>query len=449
VKTEGRLHGASGGVRNIKGLRGWEPTVFAPGTVKQRTDGWLTMKTDVPLWILFLGGALTLMGCSSGMKTGKIALVQGGETRFGISMERLQRVDEPIQQAIDSGEIPGAVLLVARDQHILLRKAYGYMQLVPVKRPMRVDAIFDLASITKPVATASSVMLLVEQGKIRLLDPVKDYVPGFVPFVDDSGRVAEDARIYHLLTHTSGLPPYTNADTAAALLGRPCETDSLVAYIARLPKIAPPGTEFHYSCLGYITLAGIVKKVTGQPINEFAKQHLFEPLGMHDTGYLPGPEKLDRVVPTEMVNGEPLVGRVHDPLARLQGGVSGNAGLFSTADDLLKFARMLLNGGELDGVRVFSPLTVERMTTLYPRVAFAGRGLGWDVSSAYASNGGDLFPPSGFGHTGYTGTSIWVDRDTRTIVILLTNRVHPYDRGSVVRLRSLVANVVAAAVVDD
>ena len=363
-------------------------------------------------------------------------------------MERLQRVDEPIQEAIDKGEIPGAVLLVARDGHVLLRKAYGYMQLVPVKRPMRVDAVFDLASITKPVATASSVMLLVEQGKIRLLDPVKDYVPGFVPFVDDSGRVAEDARIYHLLTHTSGLPPYTNADTAAALLGRPCDTDSLVAYIARLPKIAPPGVEFHYSCLGYITLAAIVKKVSGQPINEFAKQHLFEPLGMHDTGYLPGPELRDRLVPTEVVDGAPLAGQVHDPLAHLQGGVSGNAGLFSTADDLLKFARMLLNGGELNGVRIFSPLTVQRMTTLYPRVAFAGRGLGWDVSSAYSSNGGDLFPPSGFGHTGYTGTSIWVDRDTHTIVILLTNRVHPYDRGSVVRLRSLVANIVAAAVVD-
>ena len=265
--------------------------------------------------------------------------------------------------------------------------------------------------------------------------------------MDDSGRVAEDARIYHLLTHTSGLPPYTNADTAAALLGRPCDTDSLVAYIARLPKIAPPGKEFHYSCLGYITLAAIVKKVSGKPINEFAQEHLFEPLGMHDTGYLPHPRDRSRLVPTEVIDGEPLVGVVHDPLARLQGGVSGNAGLFSTADDLLRFARMLLNGGELDGVRIFGPLTVAKMTSVYPRVAFSGRGLGWDVSSAYSSNGGDLFPPSGFGHTGYTGTSIWVDRDTRTIVILLTNRVHPYDEGSVVRLRSLVANIVAASIV--
>ena len=403
------------------------------------------MKHASPIVFSLVLTSLIVTGCGSTMKTTRYG-TEGG-VKSGISMERLARVDEPIREAIAEGTIPGAVLLVARDGKVLLRKAYGYMELVPERRPMRVDAIFDLASITKPVATASSVMLLVEQGKIRLFDFVKDYVPGFVPFVDDSGRVAEDARIYHLLTHTSGLPPYTNADTAAALLGRPCDTDSLVAYIARLPKIAPPGEEFHYSCLGYITLAAIVKKVSGKPINEFAREHLFEPLGMHDTGYLPHPRDRSRLVPTEVIDGEPLVGVVHDPLARLQGGVSGNAGLFSTADDLLRFARMLLNGGELDGVRIFSPLTVAKMTSVYPRVAFSGRGLGWDVSSAYSSNGGDLFPPSGFGHTGYTGTSIWVDRDTRTIVILLTNRVHPHDEGSVVRLRSLVANIVAASIV--
>ncbi len=366
----------------------------------------------------------------------------------GMSSERLRRLDGIIEEAIAQQDIPGAVLLVARKGKVVWRKAHGNRQLVPKVEPMGVEDIFDLASITKPVATASAVMLLVERGQLRLLDPVRLYIPYFSRYVDEEGNPAEDARIYHLLTHTSGLQPYTNADTAAAILGHPCSTDSLVHYIARLPKIAPPGKEFHYSCLGYITLAAIVQIVSGRPLDEFVRENLFEPLGMTDTGFRPPEAKLDRVVPTEVIDGKPLRGVVHDPLARLQGGVSGNAGLFSTADDLLKFAFMLLNGGEFRGTRIFSPLTVERMTSIYEPVAFAGRGLGWDVASPYSSNGGDLFPPSGFGHTGYTGTSIWIDKATETVVILLANRVHPHDDGSVVRLRSLVANVVAASIVE-
>lgn len=395
--------------------------------------------------LLFLGllGAVLAAGCQRAWPPPVVR-----PEAVGMSSQKLQRVDAVIEEAIANQDIPGAVLLVARRGKVVWRKAYGNSQIVPEVRPMRVDAIFDLASITKPVATASSIMLLVERGQLRLLDPVRKFVPEFSRYVDESGREADDARIYHLLTHTSGLQPYTNADTAAAVLGRPCSTDSLVRYIARLPKIAPPGKEFHYSCLGYITLAHIVKQVTGLPLDVFARENIFEPLGMHDTGYCPPEEKLDRVVPTEVIEGRPLRGVVHDPLARLQGGVSGNAGLFSTADDLLRFAWMLLNGGELDGVRIFGPLTVEKMTSIYEPLAFAGRGLGWDVASAYSSNGGDLFPPSGFGHTGYTGTSIWIDKDTQTVVILLANRVHPVDDGSVIRLRSLVANIVAGSITD-
>jgi CubicO group peptidase (beta-lactamase class C family) len=394
-------------------------------------------------WIVMLVGLTAATASCHGMP---LPVVRP-ET-VGMSSERLRQVDGLIQQAIANQDIPGAVLLVARKDKVVWRKAYGNSQLVPTVEPMREDAIFDLASITKPVATASAVMLLVERGQIRLNDPVRLYIPEFTRYVGPSNKPSEDARIYHLLTHTSGLPPYTNADTAAAVLGRPCDPEQLALYIARLPKIAPPGKEFHYSCLGFITLAAIVKRVTGEPFERFVRENLFEPLGMRDTGFLPPKEKLDRVVPTEVIEGKPLRGVVHDPLARLQGGVSGNAGLFSTADDLLRFSLMLLHEGELDGVRIFSPLTVRTMTSVYPEVAFAGRGLGWDVASDYSSNGGELFPSSGFGHTGYTGTSLWIDRETQTVVILLANRVHPVDDGSVVRLRSQIANVVAGAIIE-
>lgn len=363
----------------------------------------------------------------------------------GMSSERLSHIDGIITEAIAQQQIPGAVVLVMRHGHIVMHKAYGYCQLVPERRAMSKDMIFDLASITKPVATATSIMRLVEQGKLRLQDKVKQFVPGFTPYQDASGTAAEDARLWHLLTHTSGLPPYTNADSLARRYGRPCPVDSLVAFIAGLKKLNPPGEEFRYSCLGFIVLAHIVHRVSGQPLDQFAREQLFRPLGMRSTTFCPGPELLPRVVPSEVIDGVPLHGVVHDPLARLQGGVSGNAGLFSTAEDLAVFAQMMLNQGHYGEVHILSPLTVRLMTSVFPAHARHGRGLGWDISSSYASNGGDFFA-GGYGHTGYTGTSIWIDPGTHTAVILLANRVHPKDVGSVVRLRGLVANVVAAAI---
>ncbi len=212
------------------------------------------------------------------------------------------------------------------------------------------------------------------------------------------------------------------------------------------PRNGPVGAEFVYSCLNYITLAHIVHKVSGQTVDQFAAETIFKPLGMTRTFYRPPAEFVDRCVPTEVVDGTPLRGVVHDPLARLQGGVSGNAGLFSTADDLALFAQMLLNRGELNGVRVLAPLTVDRMTEIYPQVGAAGRGLGWDIDTDYATVRGDLFGLRSYGHSGYTGTSIWIDPETQTAVVFLTNRVHPDDKGDIIALRSKVANVVAAAV---
>lgn len=364
----------------------------------------------------------------------------------GMSSARLGLLKTVINAAIDHKDFPGAAIIVARKGKIVFREALGSSQWIPEKRTMNINMIFDLASITKPVATATSIMLLVEQGKIRLLDKVKDFVPDFSVYTDEAGKPGEDARIWHLLTHTSGLPPYTNAQEVEKKFGRPCPTDSLVKHIARLKKTDPPGTAFHYSCLGFITLASIIHQISGQTIAEFSAESIFKPLKMSHTFYDPPKQFRSLCVPTEVIDGKPLIGVVHDPLARLQNGISGNAGLFSTVDDLAIFAQMLLNHGEFQGVRILSPLTVERMTEVHPAVSFAGRGLGWDLNSDYSTNGGDIFGPQSFGHTGYTGTSIWIDPESETFVIFLTNRVHPDDRGAIISLRSRVANIVASAI---
>ncbi|MGB7294556.1 MAG: serine hydrolase domain-containing protein [Candidatus Aminicenantales bacterium] len=363
----------------------------------------------------------------------------------GVSGKHLRLLDSMIDEAIARKDFPGAVILIGRKGKTVFRKAYGECQWVPERRPMDETMIFDLASITKPVATATSFLILVEDGRISLDEKVKDYVPGFAPYIDPSGKPGEDARIWHLLTHTSGLPPYADAAAVEAELGRPCTTAQLVRYIAGLARTDPPGTAFHYSCLGYITLAHILKTVSGQDIAAFSEERIFKPLKMKHTFFTP-PEKFRSIcVPTEVVDKKPLSGIVHDPLARLQGGVSGNAGLFSTADDLAIFAGMLLAKGTYKGVRILSPLAVERMTTVWNKAPFAGRGLGWDLDSAYSTNRGDLFGPHSYGHTGYTGTSIWIDPNTETHIIFLTNRVHPEDKGAIIALRSRVANVVAAS----
>jgi CubicO group peptidase (beta-lactamase class C family) len=367
--------------------------------------------------------------------------------KVGMSSARLNRVKTVIQEAIARKDFPGAVLLVGRKGKIVLHQAFGESQWIPEHRPMNTEMIFDLASITKPVATATSLLILVEQGKIRLWDKVKDFVPEFTPFSED-GQESEDACIWHLLTHTSGLPPYTDAAEVAEKYGDPVSTETLAGHIAQIEKTDPPGKAFHYSCLGYITIAFIIHKITGQTVAEFATEHIFAPLKMRHTFFTPPAEFRPLCVPTEVVDGEPLRGIVHDPLARLQSGISGNAGLFSTAGDLAIFAQMMLNKGEFKGKRILSPLAVERMISVYQEALFAGRGLGWDLDSSYSTNGGDLFGPNSFGHTGYTGTSIWIDPETDTFVIFLTNRVHPDDEGSVASMRSRVANIVASSVIE-
>jgi CubicO group peptidase (beta-lactamase class C family) len=365
----------------------------------------------------------------------------------GMDSKRLAVVDEVINQAIERQDFPGAVLLVSRHGKIVWRKAYGYSQIVPEKSLMKADMIFDLASMTKPIATATSIIILAERGKIRLWDKVTTYVPEFVPYIEEKGIPGEDARLFNLLTHTSGLPPYVDPEEVASKYGVPCPTELLVKHIAGIRKEFRPGERFIYSCLNYIVLAQIVKTVSGEDLGEFSRKNIFQPLGLTSTFFNPPEELRPRCVPTEVIDGKPLKGVVHDPLARLQGGISGNAGLFSTADDLAVFAQMMLNRGEFKGIRILGPLAVERMTEIFPRLESAGRGFGWDLDSDYATVRGDLFGYNSYGHSGYTGTSIWIDPETGTVIVFLTNRVHPEDTGEIISMRSKVANVVAAAIV--
>ncbi len=366
----------------------------------------------------------------------------------GFDPVRLQQVDAVINSAIAAHDIPGAVLLVSRNDQVVYRKAYGYKELIPVKKKMTAETVFDLASLTKPIATATSAMILVDRGQLRLLDKVKNFFPDFIPWVDDSTHVQTDIRIIHLMTHTSGLPPYAPVNELKKKYGAP-NPDSLLAYIARVPRHHAPGTYFKYSCLNFITLQRIVEKVSGQSLKTFSQENIFTPLHMEKTEMQPQGAIAQSCAATQLQpDGQPLIGTVHDPLARvMMGCISGNAGLFSNVDDMALFGSMMLNGGAWNGVRILSPAAVKTMTAIPKGFEKFGRGLGWDLASAYSSNKGDLFSACAYGHTGYTGTSMVIDPATHTVVILLTNRVHPYDKGHVVRLRSLVANVVAGAIV--
>lgn len=352
-------------------------------------------------------------------------------------------MDEVFARAISRREICGGVVLVGRGEEVLWEKAYGLRACVPDPEPATVDTVYDLASLTKVVATTSAVMWLAERGMVALSDPVSLHIPEWRS--DAAGQTQVTLRM--LLTHTSGLPPfekyYLNTPPEGAMA-------AIVRDIARMPLQAAPGAAFIYSDLGFILLGEIVRRVSGVPLDAFCRTNLFEPLGMVDTGFCP-PAVADRIAPTEWDadSGAPagrrmLRGVVHDGNARLVGGVSGHAGLFSTARDLARFCRMLLCGGELDGVRVLSRVAVETMTRDQPMPPGGiRRGLGWDIESSYSNPRGDLLP-GGFGHTGWTGTSIWVVPEERLYIITLTNRVHPDGSGDAGSLRARIANVTAA-----
>jgi uncharacterized protein YbbC (DUF1343 family)/CubicO group peptidase (beta-lactamase class C family) len=345
--------------------------------------------------------------------------------------QSLAVLDPIVQAAIRNHEVPGAVLLVGHDGQVVYRKAFGNRSLEPARTPMTVDTIFDVASLTKVVATTTAVMQLVEKGKVRLNDPVVKYIPEF----GQNGK--SDITVRDLLTHFSGLPP--DLDLTHFWTGR--DVGYSMAFAAT--PIAPPETRFIYSDVNFIVLAAMIERVSGLPLDSYCAQNIFTPLGMLHTRFLPPASWLPQIVPTEFdENGKMLHGVVHDPTVRRMGGISGQAGLFSTADDLAKFAQALLGGSP-----ILSPLAIEKMTTpQQPPAATALRGLGWDIDSPFSSNRGELLPVGSFGHTGFTGTSLWSDPTTQTYIILLTNAVHPRGQGSAISLRAKIATAVAAAI---
>ncbi len=351
----------------------------------------------------------------------------------GFDPTRLERIDDAVKRGIDAGQLPGAVVLVVRQGKIAFHKAYGHRSLEPERVPMTADTIFDLASLTKPVATATSVMILLEQGKLRLSDRVAEHLPDF-------GQNGKDKiTVEQLLLHTAGFiadnPLGDYAD------GR----EEAIKRIYKLTPVAEPGTKFIYSDVGFIVLGELVEKLSGKKLDVFAEEHLFKPLGMRDTGYRVSEEGHKRAGPTQKRNDKWMLGEVHDPRAYALGGVAGHAGLFSTAEELAIYARMILNEGEYGGKRILSPATVRLMTQPRP-VPGGQRALGWDVETGYSANRGELFPVGSFGHTGFTGTSIWIDPTSQTAVIFLSNRVHPDGKGNVNRLRGQVSTLVAAAI---
>ena len=344
-------------------------------------------------------------------------------------------IDKAIRDAIQQNRLPGAVVEIGHDGLVVYRQAYGNRAVVPQVEPMTADTIFDCASLTKVLATTPSLMKLFEQGRFRLNDKVTDYIPEF-----QGGK--SDITLRNLFTHFSGLAP--DVPLQPAWTGN--ETGLRLAYTTR--PTGPPGVRLVYSDINFILLGELVHRLSGQTLAEYARRNIFQPLGMQETTFLPPPSWIPRIAPTERLekNGPPLRGVVHDPTARNMGGVAGHAGVFSTADDLARFAQMMLNGGELDGVRLFSPLTVAKFTEPQtPPDQPILRGLGWDIDSPYSGPRGELFPIGSYGHTGFTGTSIWIDPSTRSYVILLANSVHPDARPSLGPLRAKVATIAAAA----
>jgi uncharacterized protein YbbC (DUF1343 family)/CubicO group peptidase (beta-lactamase class C family) len=374
--------------------------------------------------------------------------------RAGMSAGQLSRIDKVVDGEISQQHLPGAVVLVGRKGQVVWRKAYGARALEPAREAMSTDTIFDLASLTKIVATTTSIMILVERGKVRLGDPVSVYIPEL------KGEGRERITIEQLLTHRAGYAP--DFDLRERWNGY----DEAIKRLIKEPLRNPPGSRFVYSDINFIALGEVVHRVSGMMLNEFAQKNIFAPLGMNDTGFRPRPTLKSRIAPTENRRGQLsylgdsaenldaavdtwLRGQVHDPTSYRMDGVAGHAGLFSTADDLAIYCQMILNGGQYRGVRILAPLTVAEMTR--PRLVSATgwtRGLGWDINSSFSSNRGDLFPLGSFGHTGFTGTSLWIDPASEMFVIFLSNRVHPDGKGDVGSLRGRVATIAAGSITD-
>ncbi len=341
-------------------------------------------------------------------------------------------IDDAVNAAVGEGKLPGAVVVVGRRDRILLRRAYGFRALEPARVTMTADTVFDLASLTKPIATATSVLVLADRGLFSIDDPVAKYLPDF----GKNGKA--NITIRHLLTHVSGLPAETPRRDYYA--GR----DEAIRRACNLTLKSPPGAQFVYSDIGFILLGEVVRRVSGQDLAAFSSAAIFGPLGMRETGFLPTDALKLRAAPTERRDGVFMQGDVHDPLAHLLGGIAGHAGLFSTADDLSIFAQAMLGEGEVGGRRIFSAATWNALVSPHD-IPGGIRALGWDVKTGFSSNRGDSLSRLAFGHGGFTGTSLWIDPDKDLFVLFLSNRVHPDGKGSVNALAGRVGTIAGNA----
>jgi uncharacterized protein YbbC (DUF1343 family)/CubicO group peptidase (beta-lactamase class C family) len=355
------------------------------------------------------------------------------------------RIDDLVREAMTARLTPGAVVVVGLRDQTVYEKSFGFRATVPAEEPMSLDTVFDLASLTKVVATTTAVMTLVDEGRLRLNDTVAGRIPGFERY--GKGGIT----IRHLMTHVSGLRPDVDLHPWSGY-------DAAIELAKDEVPTAAPGETFVYSDINYFLLGDIVTRITGQSLDAYLKARVFGPLGMTETGFNPPKALLPRIAPTERCaeqdawpckrpDAAPLRGVVHDPTARRMGGIAGHAGLFSTARDLKLFARMLLGKGRLGTTRVLSAAAVTAMTSPQSPAGMAAiRGLGWDIDTTFSSNRGDLFPVgTSYGHTGFTGTSLWIDPVSNSYVIFLSSRLHPDGTGDVGALRSRVATVAAAA----
>lgn len=370
------------------------------------------------------------------------ASLPGQPTATGFDAARLAAIDAIAADEIQKGNIPGAVVLVGRHGQLAYLKAFGDRARVPAVEPMSENTIFDMASLTKPMATATAVMILVEEGKIRLTDPVRKFLP------DWNNHGKGSMTIDQLLRHRSGLLPDNDIKDFAE------GPEKAWQKMAALDLLGPPGELFRYSDVGFMALGRIVEVVSGQTLNEFTKNRIFNPLGMADSGFAPSAKALpdalkNRTAPTENVGRQMARGQVHDPRSRALNGIAGHAGLFSSASDVSTYAQMLLAGGKgPNGHRILSPATVRLMIDAADTPQGQRRGLGWDVRTSYSHPRGALMGPLSFGHTGFTGTSLWVDPETGLYVVILASRLHPGGKGDASGIRYRVATAAASALVD-
>jgi uncharacterized protein YbbC (DUF1343 family)/CubicO group peptidase (beta-lactamase class C family) len=347
--------------------------------------------------------------------------------------QRLAPLADIVAKAIRSNKTPGAVVLIGHEGTVVYRRAFGYRSLAPTKVPMTEDTVFDLASLTKPVATTTAVMQLAEQGLINIDDPVYRYWPSF------KANGKQNITVRQLLTHYSGLKP--------DLSMRPAWTGykAAIRKIISERPVLPPGSGYIYSDINFEALGELVVRVSGMPLDEYCERYIFKPLGMKDTGFHPLPGLQGRIAPTGFANNETLCGKPNDPSCYRMGGVSGHAGLFSTADDLARFAQSILNRGELHNVSILKPETVEQMTSPQSPPGKTQRGLGWDIEPPFLSTGGRVAQTAAYGHLGYTGTALWIDPLTKTYVLVLTNSGYPDGKGDVKELRADIKELVSKA----